>query len=151
MLSASKAPHAPLARGHRLRSSAARDSIAASSAAGSSGAHAAQREHDLGGVVDVGVVVVRELKGPAADGELGPADRPVAADAHLLAEQPGGAAAQGAGSSGGRPASARAITASAVSQTGDWQASSQRASVAADQEAVEALERPRAITGWSRG
>ena len=60
----------------------------------------AQREHDLGGVVDVGVVVVVELERPAARGQPGPAHRPVAADPDLLAEQPVGAAPHERGSVG---------------------------------------------------
>ena len=45
-------------------------------------------EHDLGGVVDVGVDVVGELEGPAGRGEVGPAYRPVAGHRDLLIEQP---------------------------------------------------------------
>ena len=52
--------------------------------------YAAQGEHDLGGVVDVGVVVVGELERPAARLELGPAHRPVARHQDLLAQQPVG-------------------------------------------------------------
>ena len=46
-----------------------------------------EREHDLGGVVDVGVVVVGEFEGPAARGQRRPADGPVARDGDLLGEQ----------------------------------------------------------------
>src|SRR5436853_100046 len=48
----------------------------------------AQGEHDLGGVVHVGVVDVGELEGPPAGRQLRPADRPVAAAADLLVQQP---------------------------------------------------------------
>ena len=43
-----------------------------------------QRQHDLGRVVDVGVVVVCELERPAAGREPRPAHRPVAGVADLL-------------------------------------------------------------------
>ena len=56
----------------------------------------AQREHDLGGVVGVGVVVVVELERPAARGQVRPAHLPVARAADLLAEHP----ARGAGQRG---------------------------------------------------
>ena len=49
---------------------------------------APQREDDHGRVVDVGVVLVRELEREAARGELGPAHRPVAARADLLRRKP---------------------------------------------------------------
>ena len=49
-----------------------------------------ERQHDLGGVVDVRVVVVVELERPSARGELRPADRPVALDPYLLAKKPVG-------------------------------------------------------------
>ena len=51
-------------------------------------AHALEREHHLGGVVDVGVVVVGELEGPAAGRSCGRAtdQSPLLGD--LLAEQP---------------------------------------------------------------
>ena len=62
------------------------------SAAPPSSRSAAQREHDDGRVVDVGVVVVRELEREAAGGELGPAYRPVALDSNLLGGEPVGAA-----------------------------------------------------------
>ena len=55
----------------------------------------AQGQHDLGGVVGVGVVVVVELEGPAARGQGGPADLPVARAADLLAEHPSRGADQG--------------------------------------------------------
>jgi hypothetical protein len=42
----------------------------------------------LGGVVDVGIVVVLELKGPAARNQIGPLDRPVPAGVDLLGLQP---------------------------------------------------------------
>ena len=54
--------------------------------------HAQQREHDLRGVIDVGVVDVGELERPATRLELRPAHRPVAPNADLLAEQPVGGA-----------------------------------------------------------
>jgi hypothetical protein len=50
----------------------------------------AQREHDLGGVVDVGVVVVVELERPPAGRQPGPLDRPVAGADDLLPEHPVG-------------------------------------------------------------
>src|SRR5207245_1678537 len=51
-------------------------------------AERAEREHDDGGVVDVRVEVVLELEGPPTGREPRTANRPVAADPHLLAEQP---------------------------------------------------------------
>ena len=51
-----------------------------------------QREDDLGGVVDVWIVDVGELKRPAARFQVGPTHRPVAAFEDLLVEQPIGAA-----------------------------------------------------------
>ena len=50
-------------------------------------AHPVEGKREDGRVVDVGVVVVLVLEGPAAGSEVGPADRPVALDAHLLREQ----------------------------------------------------------------
>src|SRR5919202_650686 len=47
-----------------------------------------ERERDDGGVVDVRVEVVLELEGPAARGEVRPANRPVALDGDLLAQEP---------------------------------------------------------------
>ncbi len=49
---------------------------------------ASQRHHDDGGVVDVGIVVVRELEREAAGGEVRPAHRPVALDVHLARDEP---------------------------------------------------------------
>ena len=49
---------------------------------------APQRQHDLRGVVDVGVVDVGELERPTARRQSRSRDRPVAADRDLLAEQP---------------------------------------------------------------
>ena len=86
---------------------------------------AAQGEHDLGGVVDVGVVVVIELERPAARLQAGAADLPVAG-AGISSSSSQSAALVSAGCSAGRPASASAMTASTVSHTGDWQASSRR-------------------------
>src|SRR5262249_32881438 len=40
-----------------------------------------------GGVVDVGVIVVLVLEGPTSGREVGPPDRPVALDAHLLRKE----------------------------------------------------------------
>ena len=54
-----------------------------------------QREHDLGGVVDVGVDVVGELEGPAGRVEIGSLHRPVAAHADLFGEHPADAARDG--------------------------------------------------------
>ena len=54
-----------------------------------------QREHDLGRVVDVGVVVVRELERPAAGREQRTPHGPVALDPDLLAQQPLGGALDG--------------------------------------------------------
>src|ERR1039457_5193660 len=50
----------------------------------------AEREQDLGGVVDVGVAVVVELERPATWVKAGPAHLPVPGPADLLLEQPGG-------------------------------------------------------------
>ena len=58
-------------------------------------AHPAQRQHHLGGVVGVGVVVVVELERPAAGRRLRPFHLPVARAVDLLAEHPPGGAAQG--------------------------------------------------------
>ena len=53
---------------------------------------APQREHDDGRVVDVGVVVVRELEREAAGRDVRPPHGPVAADLHLAAGEPARAA-----------------------------------------------------------
>ena len=102
---------------------------------------ALQGQDHLGGVVDVGVAVVLELERPAARRQVeagGPPSRRGARISSL--EQP---AARRARSPGGRVRARRrrgAISASAVSQTGDWQASSRRIAVLDDREPVEALE-----------
>ena len=78
MLSASNAPQPPsrdcmpsVHGGAALRGAAIRAVLL----------DAAERQHDLGGVVDVGVPVVLELERPAAGSEVGPPHGPVAADA----------------------------------------------------------------------
>ncbi len=50
--------------------------------------HPAQRQRHHGGVVDVRVVVVGELEGPAPGGQLGAAQGPVTRAQHLLGQQP---------------------------------------------------------------
>src|SRR5262249_20577105 len=50
-------------------------------------AHAVERKRQDGGVVDVGVIVVLVLEGPTSGREVGPPDRPVALDAHLLRKE----------------------------------------------------------------
>ena len=80
MLSASNAPQPPSAALHPLAPSAAR-ALDGRVQPRALALDAAQREHDLGGVVDVGVVDVGELERPAAGRELRARDRPVAADA----------------------------------------------------------------------
>ena len=92
----------------------------------SSIAGAAQREHDDGRVVDVRVVVVRELEREAAGLELRAAHGPVALHADLAAGEPLRAARRRSRAPGSKPASSSAMTASAVSHTGDWHASSRR-------------------------
>ena len=119
---------AAVARPASPRSSRRARAIAARRRARSRRLDAQQREHDLGGVVDVGVVVVGELERPAAGRSAGPPHRPVAAHVYLLVEQPLGGAQRSPGRRATTPASASAITASAVSQTGDWQASRRRLS-----------------------
>ena len=57
--------------------------------------HAAQRQHHLGGVVDVRVVVVLELERPTARLEVRAPYGPVPRYAHLLVEQPAGRADKG--------------------------------------------------------
>ena len=117
-LSASNAPQPPselcIASTH-----ATPRSIASVDARGVGMVDREQREHHLGRVVDVGVVGVLELERPAAGRRAGPAHRPVAARADLLgrsASRPRGRAQRRRRA--GTPASASAITASAVSQTG---------------------------------
>ena len=86
-----------------------------------------QCHHDLGGVVDVGVVGVGELERPAAGLERRTPHRPVAATEDLL-----GSISQSAAALHrlvvirARRRRASAISARHVSQTGDWQASTRR-------------------------
>ncbi len=63
-------------------------SIAPAIRSGSRVLDRAQREHDLGGVVDIRVVDVGELERPSPGRERGTAYRPVATAGDLLAEQP---------------------------------------------------------------
>ena len=71
---------------------------------------APQREHDDGGVVDVGVVVVRELEREAAGRRGRAAHRPVAAHAHLAAGEPLRRRARPRRAPASRPASSSAST-----------------------------------------
>ncbi len=89
VLSASKAAHPP-SRDCMPTTHCTPRSTASASAGVPSAVAPAQREHDLRGVVDVGVDVVGELESPAGRGELGPAHRPVAGHPDLLLEQPVG-------------------------------------------------------------
>ena len=110
---------------------------------------AAQREHDDGRVVDVGVVLVRELEREAARRRAPAGGRPSRrATSTSCRREPVARRARSRDASGRRPASSSAITASAVSQTGDWHASIRRPASSS----IVKLSRPasaRAITGWS--
>ena len=87
---------------------------------------AQQGEHDLARVVDVGVVVVVELEGPAARREVRAAHGPVAGDADLLVEQPARRPHDGGRRRPPRRRRRGPAPPSAVSHTGDWHASSRR-------------------------
>ena len=123
-----------------------RGAIAASEPSPIGGARAAQRHHHLGGVVDVGVVVVVELERPAAGREVRAPHRPVARHADLLGQHPVGALLHGGSCAGATPASRSASMASAVSHTGDWQASRRRWSPSSMVK-PSSPARPSAITG----
>ena len=146
VLSASNAPQPPSATACRA-SSATRARCGRSTAR--PGVPRPQRQHHLGGVVDVGVVVVGELERPAARRQPG---RRTAQSPGCTISSPSSqsAARASAGWSAGRPASASAITASAVSQTGDWHASSRRPSPSTIVNRSSPAS-PRCITGWSSG
>ena len=150
VLSASNAPQPPSRLCMPAPATAASTPPRSRPARGCAGAP--QRQHDLGGVVGVRVVVVLELERPAAGRQPGPAYRPVARHAGSPRRAASGAASR-AGSSGGTPASASAISASAVSHTGDWQASSRRTGRRRVSRTVKrsSPSSPASITGWSSG
>ena len=113
--------------------------------------HGSQGEHHLGGVVDVGVVDVGELERPAAGLQLRAAHRPVAATRGSALQAANRLRAVPPRASPGRPASASAIMASAVSHTGDWHASSRGRSTPSSIVNRSSPSRPRSITGCSSG
>ena len=90
-LSASNAPQPPLRLCMPVSQSRARPSAASEatrSAVPSAGRARRRASPTIGGVVDVRVVVVLELEGPAAGREVRPSDSPVAPHGDLLVEQP---------------------------------------------------------------
>ena len=110
----------------------------------------AQREHHLGGVVDVRVVVVVELERPAAGRELRAAARVQSPGRTICSASIQSAALTSCGWSAGSPASASAMVARQVSQTGDWQASIIRAPSSRQTANRSRDARPARSTGWSR-
>ena len=86
---------------------------------------APERQHDLCGVVHVGVVRVGELERPPAGFEPRPAHRPVAGHPHLVPEQEVGRPNEGR-IVGRDPGVGERDDRDAVSHTGDWHASRRR-------------------------
>ena len=100
-------------------------------------------------VVDVGVELVGVLEVPAARLDAGPARLPVARIADLLRQQPVDGAGQRRLDPRRWPASARAIVAMAVSQTGEMQGCSRGPSPSSITQVVELPPAPSCIAGES--
>ena len=96
-----------------------------------------QGQQDHRRVVDIGIELVAVLEVPAARLDARPADYQSPGIANLPVEQPARPRRASAGSSSGWPASASAIVAIAVSQTGETQGCSRDPVALLDQQVVE--------------